>query len=364
MAKYDYLIVGAGLFGSVLAYELTQKGRKVLVIDKRGHIGGNCYTKNVEGINVHCYGPHIFHTDDKYIWDYVNKFTKFNNFVNSPIAVYKGTAYNLPFNMNTFSRLWNVVSPAEARAVIDSQASEYKGVVPSNCEEQALSLVGRDIYEKFIKGYTQKQWGKPPRDLPSFIIKRLPVRFTYDNNYFSDRYQGVAEGGYTRIFEKMLEGAEVRLNTDFNDNRRLMHEADKTVYTGMIDEFYDCRFGALDYRSLKFEHRLLDTENFQGNAVVNYTDSEPPYTRIIEHKYFEFGKQDKTVITYEFSCEWEKGMEPYYPINTKKNERIYMKYRQLAEKEENIIFGGRLAEYRYYDMHHVIEKALNAAKEL
>lgn len=364
MKKYDYLIVGAGIFGSIFAYEASKKGKRCLVIDKRNHIGGNVYCENKEGINVHKYGAHIFHTSNKEVWDYVNNFAEFNRYTNSPVANYKGELYNLPFNMNTFYGLWKVKTPEEAKAKIEEQVKEANIVEPKNLEEQAIKLVGKDIYEKLIKGYTEKQWGKKATELPSFIIKRLPVRFTFDNNYFNDMYQGIPIGGYNAIIEKLLKGVEVKLSTDFFENRdELTVMADKIVFTGMIDEFYDYRFGTLEYRSLSFEHEVLDIENYQGNAVVNYTEYEIPYTRIIEHKHFEYGTGAKTIITKEYPATWTKGDEPYYPINNDKNNDIYMKYKELADKESNVIFGGRLAEYKYYDMHNVIEKALKIVKE-
>lgn len=364
MNKYDYLIVGSGLFGSIFAYEANKKGKKCLVIDKRNHIGGNIYCKEVEGINVHEYGAHIFHTSNKEVWMYINKFAEFNRYTNSPVAIYKDELYNLPFNMNTFNKLWGVKTPAEAKAKIESQLSETNIAEPKNLEEQAIKLIGKDIYEKLIKGYTEKQWGTRATELPSFIINRLPVRFTYDNNYFNDTYQGIPIGGYNKIIEKMLEGIEVRLETDFFKNREEFEKiADKIVFTGMIDEFYNYEFGTLEYRSLRFEHEILNEENYQGNAVVNYTEYEVPYTRIIEHKHFEYGKQPKTVITREYPATWGKGDEPYYPINNEKNNNIYAKYNELADKESNVIFGGRLAQYKYYDMHHVIEEALNTVKK-
>ncbi|MFX0548415.1 UDP-galactopyranose mutase [Hathewaya histolytica] len=360
---YDYLIVGAGLFGSIFAYEATKRGKRCLVIDKRNHIGGNIYCDNIEKINVHKYGAHIFHTSNKDVWDYVNQFVQFNRFTNSPIANYRGELYNLPFNMNTFNKLWGVITPKDAKERIEEQKKEAGIKEPKNLEEQAISLVGVDIYEKLIKGYTEKQWGRPAIELPEFIIKRLPVRFTYDNNYFNDTYQGIPIGGYNAIIEKMLENCEVRLNEDFFKNRKeLENIADKIVYTGMIDEFYDYRYGILEYRSLRFETEVLDLENYQGNAVVNYTDKETPYTRIIEHKHFEFGKQEKTVITKEYPSEWKKGDEPYYPINDKKNIELYRRYKDLAMKEDEVLFGGRLAEYKYYDMHHIVGKALEKVK--
>ena len=364
--KYDYLVVGSGLFGSIFAYEANKRGKKCLVIDKRNHIGGNIYCKEVEGINVHEYGAHIFHTSNKNVWNYINQFAEFNRYTNSPVAIYKDELYNLPFNMNTFNKLWGVKTPAEAKAKIEEQLAETNITEPKNLEEQAIKLIGKDIYEKLIKGYTEKQWGTRATELPSFIINRLPVRFTYDNNYFNDTYQGIPIGGYTKIIEKMLEGIEVRLETDFFNNREEFEEiADKIVFTGMIDEFYNHEFGTLEYRSLRFEHEILDEENHQGNAVVNYTEYEVPYTRIIEHKHFEYGTQPKTVITREYPAKWSKGDEPYYPINNERNNELYAKYKELADKEENVIFGGRLAQYKYYDMHNVIEKALEAVnKEL
>ena len=363
MKKYDYLIVGSGLFGSVFAHEATKRGKKCLVIEKRNHLGGNVYCDNIEGINVHKYGAHIFHTNDKKIWDYVNSFVEFNRYTNSPIANYKGELYNLPFNMNTFYQLWKVKTPTEAKEKIKSQIKEIDIKKPKNLEEQALSLVGKDIYHKLIKGYTEKQWGRKAIDLPAFIIKRLPVRFTYDNNYFNDNYQGIPKGGYNILINKLLEGVETKLEIDFFDNREKWFElADKIVYTGKIDQFYNYKYGNLNYRSLFFENERLQEENFQGNAVVNYTDKETPYTRIIEHKHFEFGKQSHTVITKEYPREWEEGMEPYYPVNDKTNAIIYEKYRKNTKKEENVIFGGRLAEYKYYDMHQVIASALKTIK--
>ncbi|MBN1040019.1 UDP-galactopyranose mutase [Clostridium botulinum] len=361
---YDYLIIGSGLFGAIFAYEANKRGKKCLVIDKKNHIGGNIYCKEVEGINVHEYGAHIFHTSNKEIWDYINSFSEFNRYTNSPVARYKDEVYNLPFNMNTFNKLWGVKTPAEAKEKIEEQVKESNISNPKNLEEQAISLVGKDIYEKLIKGYTEKQWGTKATELPSFIIKRLPVRLTYDNNYFNDKYQGIPIGGYTNIIEKMLDGIEVRLNTDFFENREELEIlVDKIVFTGMIDEFYDYKFGTLEYRSLKFEHEILNEENYQGNAVVNYTEYEVPYTRIIEHKHFEYGTQPKTVITREYPAKWNKGDEPYYPINNKRNNEMYEKYEELADKETNVIFGGRLAQYKYYDMHNVIEQALKCVKE-
>lgn len=364
MKKYDYLIVGAGIFGSIFAYEAKKRGKSCLVIDKRNHIGGNIYCENVEGINVHKYGAHIFHTSNKEVWDYINQFVDFNRYTNSPVANYKGELYNLPFNMNTFYGLWKVKTPEEAKAKIEEQVREANIENPKNLEEQAIKLVGKDIYEKLIKGYTEKQWGQRATELPSFIIKRLPVRFTFDNNYFNDMYQGIPIGGYNKFIESLLDGIEVKLNTDFFENREeLSAMAEKIVFTGMIDEFYNYKFGTLEYRSLRFEHELLEMENYQGNAVVNYTEYEIPYTRIIEHKHFEYGTSEKTVITKEYPATWKKGDEPYYPVNNEKNNEIYKKYRELADKENNVIFGGRLAEYKYYDMHHVIENALKVVKE-
>lgn len=361
MSKFDYLIVGAGLFGSVFAYEATQRGKKCLVIDKRNHIAGNIYTENIEGINVHKYGAHIFHTSDKAIWEYVNRFADFNNYINSPIASYKDELYNLPFNMNTFSKMWGIKTPAEAKAIIAGQIANLNIGEPKNLEEQALKLVGTDVYEKLIKGYTQKQWGRPCTELPAFIIKRLPLRFIYDNNYFNDRYQGIAIGGYTQIIEKMLAGSEVKTDTDYFDFIKENPDiAEKTVFTGQIDEFFGYRYGALGYRSVRFENEILDTDNYQGNAVVNYTDKEVPYTRIIEHKHFEFGKQEKTVISREYSAEWQPGIEPYYPINDEANNALYEKYKALAATRPDVIFGGRLGQYKYYDMDKVIAAALSA----
>lgn len=359
MQKYDYLIVGAGLYGSIFAYEMNKKGKKCLVIDRREHIGGNIYCENIEGINVHKYGAHIFHTSNKEVWEYINQFCEFNNYINSPVANYKGEIYNLPFNMNTFNKLWGVRTPEKAKKKIEEQKKEFRILEPKNLEEQAISLIGKDIYEKLIKGYTEKQWGRKATELPAFIIKRLPVRFIYDNNYFNDRYQGIPIGGYTKIIEQLLEGIEVKLNTNFFDNREYYKNiSEKIVFTGMIDEFYNYQFGKLEYRSLRFETEVLNEENYQGNAVVNYTEREIPYTRIIEHKHFEFGKQEKTVITREYPNEWKEGDEPYYPVNDEKNNKLYEKYRELAEKEDRVIFGGRLGEYKYYDMDKVIEKVL------
>lgn len=359
MVKYDYLIVGAGLYGATFAHEAAKKGKKCLVIDRRSHIGGNIYTENVKGINVHRYGAHIFHTSNKEIWEYVNRFAEFNNYINSPVAIYKDELYNLPFNMNTFSKMWGIKTPSEAKAMIKKQVEELHITEPSNLEEQALSLVGRDVYEKLVKGYTEKQWGRDCKDLPAFIIKRLPCRFTYDNNYFNDRYQGIPIGGYTAIIEKMLEGTEVRLNTDYLANREEYNAiSDKIIYTGMIDEYYNYKLGVLEYRMVRFETEELDCENYQGNAVVNYTEQEIPYTRIIEHKHFEFGTQPTTIISREYSSEWHKGDEPYYPVNNDKNNELYNQYRELAEKEDKVIFGGRLGGYKYYDMDKIIAAAL------
>ncbi|HGL2726812.1 TPA: UDP-galactopyranose mutase [Streptococcus pneumoniae] len=362
---YDYLVVGAGLFGAVFAHEAALKGKKVKVIEKRNHIAGNIYTREEEGIQVHQYGAHIFHTSDKEIWDYVNQFAEFNRYTNSPVANYKGEIYNLPFNMNTFNKLWGVVTPAEAQAKIEEQRAILNGKTPENLEEQAISLVGTDIYEKLIKDYTEKQWGKPTTELPSFIIRRLPVRLTYDNNYFNDTYQGIPIGGYTQIVEKMLdhENIDVETNVDFFVNKeQYLKDFPKIVFTGMIDEFFDYKLGELEYRSLRFENETLDMENYQGNAVVNYTDVETPYTRIIEHKHFEFGSQAKTIITKEHSKTWEKGDEPYYPVNNDRNNHLYKSYKKLADEQGNVIFGGRLGHYRYYDMHQVIGVALQCVR--
>ena len=362
MEKYDYLIVGAGLFGAVFAHEAKQKGKKCLVIEKRDHIAGNVYTKSVEGINVHVYGAHIFHTSDERVWEYVNRFAKFNNYINSPVAIYGDELYNLPFNMNTFSKMWGIKTPAEAKKKIAEQIADLNITNPQNLEEQALSLVGRDVYEKLIKGYTEKQWGRPCKELPAFIIKRLPLRFIYDNNYFNDRYQGVAEGGYTSMVEKMLEGTKVLLNTDYFDFIKQNEGiAPKTVFSGMIDRFFDYSLGTLEYRSVRFETEVIDTDNYQGNAVVNYTDAKVPYTRIIEHKHFEFGTQPKTVISKEYSKEWKKGDEPYYPVNNDTNNALYEKYTALAKNRPDVIFGGRLGAYKYFDMDKVIAFALDTA---
>ncbi len=364
--KYDYLIVGAGLFGAVFAHEAKRAGKSVLVIDKRDHVAGNIYTKEQEGIQVHQYGAHIFHTNNKAVWDYIQQFAEFNRYTNSPVARYKDEMYNLPFNMNTFVQMWGTFTPEEAKRKIQEQVEAAGITEPKNLEEQAISLVGTDIYEKLVKGYTGKQWGRPCTELPAFIIKRLPVRFVYDNNYFNDIYQGIPIGGYTQIVEKMLEGIEVRLETDYFAEREALDAvSDKIVFTGMIDEYYNYCFGELEYRSLRFETEELDEENYQGNAVVNYTEYDIPYTRIIEHKHFEFGCQNgnstpKTVITREYPATWKKGDEPYYPMNDEKNNALFKKYQELAEKEERVIFGGRLGMYRYFDMHQVIEEALKA----
>ncbi|MGN0306467.1 MAG: UDP-galactopyranose mutase [Lachnospiraceae bacterium] len=367
--QFDYLVVGAGLFGAVFAYEAKKKGKKVLVVDRRGHIGGNIYTRQIEGIQVHQYGAHIFHTSNQKVWNYVNQFAEFNRYTNSPVARYKDELYNLPFNMNTFFQMWGVKTPAEAKAKIEEQLREAGINQPKNLEEQAISLVGKDIYEKLVKGYTEKQWGKRADELPAFIIKRLPVRFVYDNNYFNDDYQGIPIGGYTALVENMLEGIEVRLNTDFLARRGTLEEvAKKIIYTGMIDEYYDYCYGELEYRSLRFETEVMEEENYQGNAVVNYTEYEVPYTRIIEHKHFEFQCQNaannpKTVITREYPKLWHKGEEPYYPMNDEKNNRVYEQYRQKSEGENKVIFGGRLGMYRYFDMHQVVEEALKCAEQ-
>ena len=369
MSKYDYLVVGAGLYGAVFAREATDAGKKVLVIDKRPNIAGNVYTEDVEGIHVHKYGAHIFHTNNKEVWDYVTGFATFNRFTNSPIANYKGEIYSMPFNMYTFNKMWGVVTPEEAAAKIEEQKKEVTGE-PQNLEEQAISLVGRDIYEKLVKGYTEKQWGRDCKDLPAFIIKRLPVRLTYDNNYFNALYQGIPMGGYTKMVANMLDGIEVELNVDYFDKKDEYDAmADKIVYTGAIDKYFDYKLGTLEYRSVRFENELLDIPSFQGNAAVNYTDRETPWTRIIEHKWFEFGKDDegndlpKTVISREYSSEWKLGDEPYYPVNDAKNGALYAEYKKLAEKEDKIIFGGRLGEYKYYDMDQVIAAALEMCKK-
>lgn len=361
---YDYLIVGSGLFGAVFAHEAKERGKRCLVVEKRGHIGGNIYTEEVEGIQVHRYGAHIFHTDNKEVWDYIRQFAEFNRYTNSPVAIYKGEVYNLPFNMNTFNKMWGVVTPAQAKEKISEQRQASRKEEPANLEEQAVSLVGRDIYEKLVKGYTEKQWGRKASELPPWIIKRLPVRFTYDNNYFNDRYQGIPVGGYTQVIERMLEGTEVRLHTDYLEHREELNSlARRVIYTGPIDAWFDYRYGELEYRSVRFETEVLDEENYQGNAVVNYTEYEVPYTRIIEHKHFEFGHQPKTVISKEYSAPWRRGDEPYYPVNDEKNNALYERYAALAEEEKHVTFGGRLGKYRYYDMHHVVAEALGCARK-
>lgn len=357
--KYDYLVVGAGLYGSILAYRAHKAGKRVLVIDKRPHVGGNLYCEEIEGIQVHKYGPHIFHTSNKKVWDFVNSLVPFNHFRYCPLAYYKGNLYHLPFNMNTFYELWGTKTPEEAKAMIDRQRSEIKGE-PQNLEEQAISLVGREIYEKLIKCYTEKQWGRDCRELPPFIIKRLPVRYCYNNNYFNDCYQGIPIGGYNKIFDALLDGVEVRTSCNYFDNRAEYEGlADKIIYCGPIDEYFDFKYGNLEYRSLRFEEEVLDKDSFQGNIAVNYTDHDHPYTRIVEHKYFEFGSQPKTVITKEYSQEWKPGMEPYYPVNDERNSAVYEKYKSEADKLENVMFCGRLAEYKYYDMHMIVELALD-----
>jgi len=367
--NYNYLIVGSGLYGATIAQQAKKAGKSVLVIDKRPNVGGNIYTEKVEGINVHKYGAHIFHTNNKEVWDYVTSFVDFNRFTNSPVANYKGELYSMPFNMYTFNKMWGVVTPEEAAAKIEEQKKEITGE-PKNLEEQAISLVGRDIYEKLVKGYTEKQWGRDCKDLPAFIIKRLPVRLTFDNNYFNALYQGIPIGGYTKLIEKMLEGIEVRLNVDYLENKEELDKlAEKVIYTGPIDAYFNYKLGTLEYRSVRFENEILDKPNFQGNAAVNYTDRETPWTRIIEHKWFEFGKDEngndlpKTVISREYSSEWKLGDEPYYPVNDTKNSTLYEQYKALAEAEDNVIFGGRLGEYKYYDMDKTIEVALTAAKK-
>lgn len=360
MSKYDYLIVGAGLYGSMFAYKAKKAGKKILVIDKRPHMGGNLYCDNIEGINVHKYGPHIFHTSNKEVWDFVNSIVPFNHFRYEPLACYKGKLYNLPFNMNTFHQLWGVNTPDEAQSIIDKQRKELGGKKPQNLEEQAISLVGRDVYETLIKGYTEKQWGRKCTKLPAFIIRRLPVRFCFNNNYFNDCYQGIPVGGYNKLIEGLLDGVDVSLNVDFfKDRESLSQSADRIVFTGRIDEFYDFCFGKLDYRSLRFEEEILNMDNYQGNIAVNYTDTEHSYTRIIEHKYFEFGTQPKTVITKEYSLEWTEGCEPYYPVNDQINMELYQQYKELADQDFSVMFGGRLAEYKYYDMHQIVDKVLN-----
>lgn len=358
MKKYDFLIVGAGLFGAVFAHEAKKAGKNCLVLDKRNHVGGNLYCESIAGINVHRYGPHIFHTSNRRIWDYVSQFVEFNRFINAPLANYKGEIYNLPFNMNTFNKLWGVVTPEDARRRIITQIEAADIEHPKNLEEQAISLVGAEIYEKLIKHYTEKQWGRPCSELPAFIIKRLPVRFTYDNNYFNDTYQGIPVGGYNALFEQLLEGIDVELSVDYLAQRGRYSNCEKVVYTGAIDAYFDYRLGALDYRSLRFETEVLDTADYQGNAVINYTDSETPYTRIIEHKHFEFGAQPQTVVTKEYPAPWSKGDEPYYPVNDDQNQALYETYAALAREENNLILGGRLGEYRYYNMDQVIARAL------
>ena len=369
---YDYLIAGAGLFGAVFAHEMHKQGRKVLVVEKRDHIAGNIYTEKVMGINVHRYGAHIFHTSDEEVWNYVNQYARFNHYVNSPVAVYRDELYNLPFNMNTFSRMWNIKTPKEAKEIIAKQTGEFAGITPQNLEEQALQLAGRDVYEKLVKGYTEKQWGRDCKDLPAFIIRRLPLRFTYDNNYFNDRFQGIPEGGYTKIVEKLLEDIPVLTGVSLQEYQtanaaRTADEQDswdRLLYTGMIDEYYHYRLGTLEYRSLRFEtEELPEEDNYQGNAVVNYTEREVPYTRIIEHKHFEFQTGEGTVITREYPATWKKGDEPYYPINDEKNGALYAQYAELAKKEANVLFGGRLGQYKYYDMDKVIRSALDMVKE-
>ena len=367
MKKYDYVIVGSGLFGATVANKLYNKGKRVLVIDKRPNVAGNVYTENVVGIHVHKYGAHIFHTDYKDVWDYVNSFVEFNRFTNSPVAYYRGCMYNMPFNMNTFSKLWDdVITPEDAKRHINMEKQELNGKEPQNLEEQAISLVGRTIYERLIKGYTEKQWNRACTDLPAFIIKRLPVRFTYDNNYFNDKYQGIPIGGYTKLVESMLNGIEVLLNTNYFDNREYFNSiTSKIIYTGMLDEYFDFKFGRLEYRSLKFDTKIFDTDNYQGNAVINYTDVEPKYTRVIEHKHFDnTSKSDKTVVTFEYPDDWDQEKEAYYVINDDKNNKLAEVYRDLALKEKNVIFGGRLAEYKYYDMDDVIKSALSCAENL
>jgi UDP-galactopyranose mutase len=362
MAQYDYLIVGSGLFGGVFAHEARKHGKTCLVLEKRPTLGGNIYCEDVEGIHVHRFGAHIFHTNNEQVWEYVNALVKFNRYTNSPIANYKGEIYNMPFNMNTFSKMWGVRTPQEAKEKIEQQRSEIHGE-PQNLEEQAISLVGKDIYQKLIKGYTEKQWGRDCKELPAFIIKRLPVRYTYDNNYFNDPYQGIPIGGYNVLVDKLFEGCDIRLNTDYLEHQdEYRGLADKVVYTGTIDSYFHYQYGKLEYRSLRFETEVLDEENYQGVAVVNYTDRETPYTRIIEHKHFEFGTQPKTVITREYPATWEEGMEPYYPVNDERNQQLYQKYAALAEQEKNVIFGGRLAEYKYYDMDKVIASALSVTE--
>lgn len=362
---YDYLIVGSGLYGAVFAHEANRQGKKCLVVEKRDHLAGNIYTEKVQEINIHKYGAHVFHTSNKEVWDYIQQFAEFNRYTNCPVAYYKGEIYNMPFNMNTFHKMWGVITPEQAKSKIQEQIREAGIGEPKNLEEQALSLVGRDIYEVLIKGYTEKQWGKSACELPPEIIKRLPIRFVYDNNYFNDIYQGIPIGGYTQIIERLLEGIEVRLDTDYlKQKAQLATAAEKILYTGPIDEYFEYRYGELEYRSLRFETELLNQENYQGNAVVNYTEYEVPYTRIIEHKHFELGQQLRTVISKEYPAIWKRGDEPYYPINDEKNSLLYQKYQRLAEKENNLRFGGRLGLYQYLDMHHIVEKALKLGREL
>ena len=365
MKKYDYLIVGAGLFGAVFAFEANKNGKKCLVIEKRNHIGGNIYTEQIEGINVHKYGAHIFHTSNKEVWNFINEFTEFNRYTNSPVAIYKDELYNMPFNMNTFNKLWGVITPEEAKNRINEEIKEYGVKEPKNLEEQAINLVGKTIYEKLVKGYTEKQWGKKCSELPSFIIKRLPVRFIYDNNYFNDKYQGIPIGGYTQIIEKMLRGTDLKLNCNYFNNRdELDNIAEKIIFTGPIDKYYNYIYGELEYRSLRFETTVLDEINHQGNAVINYTEYEVPYTRIIEHKHFENTASTKTVITKEYPDTWDKGKEPYYPVNDENNNNLYNKYKELSLKSNKVIFGGRLGQYKYYDMDKVIIEALLLAKSI
>ena len=363
MKQYDYLLVGSGLFAGVFAFYAQKEGKKCLVVEKRDHLGGNIYCEEIAGINVHKYGAHIFHTSDRKVWDFVNSLVEFNRYTNSPVANYKGEMYNMPFNMNTFSRMWGISKPEEAKAIIAEQRKVIKGE-PKNLEEQAISLVGTHIYQKLVKGYTEKQWGRDCTELPAFIIKRLPVRYTYDNNYFNDRYQGIPIGGYNVIINKLFEGCDIETGVDYLENREKYDALGECiVYTGTIDSYYNYQYGKLEYRSLRFESQVLDTDNYQGVAVVNYTDRETPYTRVIEHKHFEFGTQPKTVITREYPADWKEGMEPYYPVNDEKNQDLYSRYAKLAEKEERVIFGGRLAEYKYYDMDKVILSALERAKK-
>lgn len=362
---YDYLIVGAGLYGAIFAHEAKKSGKTSLVIDKRNHLAGNIYTEEIEGINTHRYGAHIFHTSDKEVWDYINKFASFNNYINSPVANYHGEIYNLPFNMNTFNQMWGVITPEQAKTKIESQKSQMQGKEPTNLEEQAISLVGMDIYEKLIKDYTMKQWGKPCHLLPEFIIRRLPVRFTYDNNYFNDTYQGIPIGGYTQIVEKLLDGIDLRLNTDYLESKEELEQLAKTIiYTGPIDEYYNYCFGELEYRSVRFETETLDEDNYQGVAVMNFTDAQTPYTRIIEHKHFEANESKKTIISKEYSATWELGVDPYYPVNDEKNSSLYQLYKERASQESNVIFGGRLGEYKYYDMDKVIRSVLDKLSSL